>query len=216
MKISLSNGLLIATNNPGKFSEISSLLSQINIKAISPFNFNLEEPEESGKTFAQNALIKAKFYGITTSSLSIADDSGLCIEALSGKPGIHSARFAIDKKTGEKNFPLAFEKIFLELKKINQKFFESEKAKAYFICSLCLFDPKSNFSISFEGRVDGILRFPPLGSKGFGYDPIFVKNGMTKTFGEINPKEKDMISHRAEAFKKLTNWLEENQAIPKP
>ncbi len=197
--------LLVATNNKGKFFEIESLLKTLNIEAIPTFQFNLEEPEETGKNFEENSLLKAKYYAKKTGLMALADDSGLCVEALNGEPGIHSARFAISEKTGEKNFPLAFEKIFFRLEKIGIS--SDKKPKAYFICNLAVFNPQTNFSISFEGRVDGILTFPARGNKGFGYDSIFIKNGMTKTFGEIDADEKDKISHRAEAFFKLTKWL---------
>jgi len=203
MKNSLEK-LLIATGNKGKFFEIEALLKSLGIQAISSSNFDLREPEESGKTFAENSLIKAKFYGEKTGLISLADDSGLCVEAMNGAPGIHSARFALDEK-GEKNFPAAFEKIS---KKIAQN------SRAYFICNLALFDPKTNFSISFEGRVDGELTFPPRGNQGFGYDPIFIKDGMNKTFGEIPATEKDKISHRAAAFRKLKSWLVKQYQLP--
>lgn len=199
----LPNEILIATNNKGKFFEIEALLSQINVKAIPTFQFNIEEPEETGETFAENSLLKAKFYGTKTGLFALADDSGLCVAALNGKPGIHSARFALDDK-GEKNFPAAFTKIFAELKKNGVDF--NDKPAAHFICNLALFDPKTNFEICFEGRIDGHLTLPK-GNKGFGYDPIFVKNNMTQTFGEIAPEIKDQISHRAEAFKKMIHWL---------
>lgn len=198
--------ILIATGNKGKINEISSLLSPLKIQAISPANFNLVEPEEDGKTFAENSLIKAKYYAQKTGLIALADDSGLCVEALGGNPGIASARFAIDEKTGEKNFPLAFEKIFFSLQEIGIG--AEKKPKAYFICNLSLFDPENNFAISFEGRVDGHLTFPARGDKGFGYDPIFIKKGMKQTFGEIDPILKEKISHRALAFEKFTSYLE--------
>jgi len=200
----LPKKILIASGNKGKFYEISDLLKQINIEAISASQFNIEEPQETEETFAANSLLKAKYYAKKTGLFSLADDSGLCVEALNGKPGIHSARFAIDEKTGEKNFPLAFEKIFAELKKAGID--STKKPQAYFICNLALFDPQTNFSMNFEGRVDGTLTFPALGNQGFGYDPIFIKDGMTETFGEISATQKDQISHRAEAFKKLLAW----------
>ena len=192
LQLSDSSRLLIASGNAGKILEISALLKPLGIKPIPASQFNLSEPEENGKTFAENSLIKAKFYGEQTKIVALADDSGLCIEAMNGEPGIHSARFA------QKNFPEAFEKISKKIK---------ENSRAYFVCNLTIFDPEKNFSISFEGRVDGSLIFPPRGNKGFGYDPIFIKDGMTQTFGEIDPQEKDQISHRGEAFKKLINWL---------
>lgn len=189
--------LLIATNNKGKFQEISSLLAPFKIEAVPTFQFNLEEPEETGKTFAQNSLIKAKYYAKKTALISLADDSGLCVEAMNGEPGIHSARFALNEK-GEKDFDAAFENISKNI---------SKNSRAFFVCNLTLFDPQTDFAISFEGRVDGNLIFPALGNKGFGYDPIFIKNGMEKTFGEIDADEKDKISHRGEAFLKFINWL---------
>jgi XTP/dITP diphosphohydrolase len=203
----LKNKIVVATNNLGKFSEISSLLSDIKFESISPFSFNLEEPEENGKTFAENSFIKAKFYAQKTSLTSIADDSGLCVEALKGRPGIHSARFALDEN-GKKNFPLAFEKIFSELDNLGIK--ENEKPRAHFICNLCIYNPKNDFSISFEGRIDGFLTFSAAGLMGFGYDPIFIKNGMKKTFGEIDQMQKDKISHRYKAFSKMVAWLQED------
>jgi XTP/dITP diphosphohydrolase len=206
MTDSFPKKLLIATNNKGKFLEISSLLKPLKIEAVSTADFNLDEPEETGETFEENSLIKAKYYASKTGLIALADDSGLCVEALDGNPGIHSARFAIDEKTGEKNFPLAFEKIFFELQEIGITI--EKKPKAYFICNLALFDPATNFSIAFEGRVDGHLIFPARGEKGFGYDPIFIKKGMKKTFGEIEASEKDKISHRGCAFTKFVTWLE--------
>ena len=203
--IKLPKEILIASGNKGKFIEIQELLNKINIRAIESSKFNLIEPEETAKTFEGNALIKAKFYGKKTQLFALADDSGLCIEALQGAPGVDSAPFAIDE-TGKKNFPLAFEKI----KKLLQEagIDTNSKPKAYFICNLCLYDPISDFVINFEGRVDGFLTFENLGNKGFGYDPIFTKNGMNQTFGEIDQKLKDQISHRAMAFEKMIKYLD--------
>lgn len=203
MKFSLPSQILIATNNKGKFVEIESLLNQINIKAIPTFQFNIEEPEETGLTFAANSLLKAKYYANKTGLVALADDSGLCVEALNNEPGIYSARFAKNAE-GKNDFNFAFEKIFTELKKINAE----KNPRAHFICNLTIFDPKTNFDISFEGRVDGVFTFPPRGNKGFGYDPIFIKDGMSQTFGEIDPELKDRISHRGEAFQKMVNWLQ--------
>ena len=197
----LPTKLLIATNNKGKFSEIESLLNHINIKSVPTFQFNLAEPEETGTTFAANSLLKAKYYAAKTGLTALADDSGLCVEAMNGAPGIYSARFA-KNSDGQDDFPAAFEKIFSEIEKNSPQNF-----RAFFICNLSIFDPKTNFEISFEGRVDGNLTFPPRGDQGFGYDPIFIKNGLNKTFGEMAAEEKDQISHRADAFNKLVEWL---------
>lgn len=200
--------ILIASNNQGKIKEISDLLSEINIQTLSIQDIaefqNFVEPEENGKDFAQNSLIKAKFYAKKSNLISLADDSGLCIESLENQPGIHSARFSLDE-SGKKNFENAFSKIFsmLEEKNLDVK---KDEIKAHFICNLTLFDPKTEFHISFEGRVDGKLT-KPKGNLGFGYDPIFIKDGMSETFGEISPQEKDKISHRSEAFSMFKNWL---------
>lgn len=201
--------ILIASNNKGKIKEISELLSKIKIQTISiqdlPEFKNFIEPEENGKDFAQNSLIKAQFYAKKSGLISLADDSGLCIESLEKQPGIYSARFSLDE-FGKKNFENAFKKIFLMLDKKNLDV-EKNEIKAYFICNLTLFDPETDSHISFEGRVDGKIT-KPKGNLGFGYDPIFIKNAMSKTFGEISPQEKDKISHRAEAFLMLKNWLQ--------
>ena len=192
--------ILIASGNRGKFNEISALLKEVNIEAVPSFDFKLEEPEENGSTFEENSLIKAKYYAKKTGLISLADDSGLCIDALGGKPGIHSARFALDENQNS-NFPKTFEKIFADKEKM------AKNPNGHFICNLTIFDPEDEFSISFEGRADGKLVYPARGEKGFGYDPIFIKNGMDKTFGEIAAFEKDKISHRGEAFRKMMAYL---------
>ncbi len=201
MTFKLPQEILIATNNRGKFNEISDLLKSINIKAVATFDFEIAEPEETGLTFEANSLLKAKYYAQKTNLFALADDSGLCVAAMNDAPGIYSARFAKNAE-GKNDFDRAFEKIANEIAKSNP-----QNLRAYFVCNLSLFDPKTNFSISFEGRADGNLVFPPRGDKGFGYDPIFIKDGMTQSFGEIDPILKDQISHRGVAFKKMVQWL---------
>jgi len=193
--------ILIASGNKGKLVEIAELLETVNIKAISAADFDLEEPEETGISFEENSIIKAKYYGDKTGLISLADDSGLCIDLLDGKPGIHSARLAIDEK-GNKNFDLAFQRIEQELiaKNINLK---SQIIRAHFICNLTIHFPQTKKTKSFEGRVDGKLTFPPKGNKGFGYDPIFIADGFDKTFGEISAQDKEKISHRSKSFEKF-------------
>jgi XTP/dITP diphosphohydrolase len=197
--------ILIATNNYGKFSEISDLLNSIKITPLATFEFNnLTEPEETAQTFAENAFIKAKYYGDATNNISLADDSGLCISALQNQPGVHSARFTIDP-SGKKNFPWAFHKIHQQLLDIG---FDSVNnlAPAYFICNLCLYNPLTYETFNFEGRVDGKIVLP-RGENGFGYDPIFLRNGDNLTFGELSALQKNSISHRNLAFLKLVNFL---------
>jgi XTP/dITP diphosphohydrolase len=205
MSFILPKKILIATNNSGKFVEISDLLKTIDISSISAAQFNIKEPEETGSTYAENSLLKAKYYGLQTRLFSIADDSGLSIDALNGEPGIHSARWAVDQ-SGNKNFAIAFEEIAKKLQEKNIDLY-NQKIPASFICNLCLFDPETNFYINFEGKIDGTITLPPKGDKGFGYDPIFTKDGYNVTFGEIENKEKDRISHRAIAFTKMLEWL---------
>ncbi len=203
--------ILIASGNKGKLIEIADLLHGIGIKAISAADFNLAEPPENGNNFEDNSVIKAKYYGDKTGLIALADDSGLCIDLLDGNPGIHSARWAIDEKTGEKNFQLAFEKIKQELilKGVDLK---NQIIKAHFICNLTLYYSNSGEIKSFEGRVDGKITFPPRGENGFGYDPIFVAdnsaNNLNQTFGEILSEEKDKISHRTKAFEQLVNYFQ--------
>jgi XTP/dITP diphosphohydrolase len=210
------NEILIASGNKGKLVEIATLLEQINIKAISSVNYNLTEPEETGKSFEENSIIKAKYYGDKTGVVALADDSGLCIDLLDGDPGIHSARWTITKDIAgvnngqdKKNFTLAFEKIKQELISKNIDF-KTQKVTAHFICNLSLYCPKTKNIQSFEGRVDGKISFPPLGKNGFGYDPIFIADGYDTTFGEMIAKEKDKISHRNKAFTKLKLYLSTN------
>jgi len=198
--------ILVATGNKGKLVEIADLLAILNIKAIGSFDYNLPEPEENGQSFTENSLIKAKYYGDKTGLLSLSDDSGLCIDLLDGKPGIKSAGFAINEKTGQKDFDLAFEKIKSALieKGVDVN---KDKISAHFICSLSIYDPKTKISNSFEGRVNGRLTFPARGNKGFGYDPLFIPDGFKQSFGEMSPTKKEQISHRAIAFEKLTKML---------
>ena len=160
---------------------------------LSSLDFNIDEPEENGKNFSENALIKAHYTYEHTGLASLSDDSGICIEALEGQPGIFSARWAGPKK----DFSKAIKKVEKKLKNL-----KIEKARAFFICSLAIVWPDGSHQL-FEGRVDGRLIFPPRGNFGFGYDPIFIPDGYKETFGEMDPKIKKKISHRAEAFKIL-------------
>lgn len=198
--------ILIASGNKGKLSEIADLLANLGIKAIGSFSYNLPEPEEIGKDFAENSLIKAQYYGDKTGLFALADDSGICVDLLDGQPGIYSARWAISEKSGQKDFALAFEKIKNALleKGINLK---QDQIKAHFVCNLAIYDPKTKSSNSFEGKIYGTLTFPARGNNGFGYDPIFIPEGYKQTFGEIPYIEKEKISHRSKAFEKLTAYL---------
>jgi len=184
--------LLIASGNQGKVMEITSLLSGFNVSVLPATDFDIKEPEETGKTFKENAELKARHYGKAAGIPALADDSGLAVEALNGDPGIYSARWAGD----EKNFNKAMQRIENELA-------DNANKKAKFVCALSLYWPDTDKIATFEGEVQGTLTFPAKGEEGFGYDPIFVPDGYKKTFAEIPRDEKQKISHRAKAFTKL-------------
>jgi XTP/dITP diphosphohydrolase len=179
--------------------EISELLLPLGLTVVSAGMLGLPEPEENADSFTGNALIKSENAAKLSGYYALADDSGLCVEALGNAPGIYSARWA----GATKDFTVAFERIRSELV---ARGFEPEGARAYFICALSLTSPEGK-SESFEGRVDGTLTFRPRGAKGFGYDPIFVPEGHTETFAEMAPEAKHAISHRAHAFAAFTAYF---------
>lgn len=195
--LSAGNQLVIATHNSGKVREIADLLAPFGLSVSSAAEHNLPEPEENGATFAANAEIKACAAASATGLPALADDSGLGVVALNGAPGIYSARWAGESK----DFFAAMEKVRLELEaqKVPQ-----QQWHAYFICDLCLCLPDGRVQ-HFEGKINGMLRFPPRGDKGFGYDPIFVPEGETRSFAEMDNHEKKAMSHRARAFAKLVS-----------
>jgi len=185
--------LVVASHNPGKVREIKALLGPHGIEAISAGSLGLPEPEETGATFAANAQIKALASAKAGRHAALADDSGLCVDALNGDPGIYSARWAGPAK----DFRIAMNRIHDELR---HKGLSTSAAK--FVCALCVALPNGEHQ-TFEGEVHGHLTFPPRGGRGFGYDPIFVANGMEESFAEIDPAKKHAMSHRAKAFEKL-------------
>ena len=193
------NKLILATHNKGKVSELSELMQPLGYEVISAGDLGLPEPEETGETFIENARLKAVASATAAKLPALADDSGLCIPALDGKPGIHSARWG----GPEKDFVKACAKIKSELEAKGLK----PDVPAYFICVLSLAQPNGS-SIEFEGRIDGRLTFPARGAKGFGYDPIFVPVHSNKTFGEMTQIEKNTKNHRADAFKKFKSYME--------
>jgi XTP/dITP diphosphohydrolase len=187
--------LVVATHNPGKLREIAALLRPFDVETVSVAALGLPEPEETGSTFVANAELKARTAATASGFPALADDSGICIDALGGAPGIYSARWAGDGK----DFASAMARVKSELDALNVP---NEKRTAHFISVLTLAWPDGHVE-SFEGRVDGHLTFPPRGLKGFGYDPIFVPEGHTETYGELEPDYKHGMSHRALAFAKL-------------
>ncbi|MEY4880540.1 MAG: hypothetical protein RJB62_2009 [Pseudomonadota bacterium] len=187
--------LVVASHNPGKVREIEELLAPYSFAPKGAAELGLAEPEENGATFIDNALIKSRSAAKLSGLPSLADDSGLCVEALNGAPGIYSARWA----GPEKDFALAMHRVETELG-------ANPERRAYFVCVLALSLPDGRDE-TFEGRVYGTLTFPPRGKQGFGYDPIFVPEGGHLTFGEMDPGSKHAISHRAKAFAKFSAAL---------
>jgi XTP/dITP diphosphohydrolase len=209
------NNILFASGNYGKFNEIKALFKKFQLDdyqlLFAGDLSNLTEPEENGHSFTENAIIKAKYYGESTNMIALADDSGLSIPRINNLPGLYSARFAVNPN-GKKDFNYAFGKIYKMLKDKNLDP-EIENIEAYFTCSLAIFNPHNQKLHSFEAKVNGKLRFPPIGNLGFGYDPIFIRNGDNKTFGEIGSDEKDNISHRGLVFIDFAKFLHKNNAI---
>ena len=187
------NKLVIASHNQGKIKEIKELLNPLNIEILSAYDLRIEEPEEDGCTFEENALIKSAFVSKATGLPCISDDSGICFSDLNNEPGINSARWA----GKEKNFKLAMLKVNEAIEKI-----EKPNYDCHFICSLSIFWP-DGYDLTVSGRVDGKYCWPPKGHKGFGYDPVFKPLGHKLTFAEMIPEFKHRISHRSIAFKKL-------------
>ena len=205
--------LVIASHNPGKVREIAELLGPHGIEPVSAAELGLPEPDEIGTTFIDNADLKARAAADLSGLPALADDSGLCVEALGDRPGIFSARWALREARvdpaedpglveGERDFGLAMARVRTELEALGPE----ASRNAHFICALALCWPDGH-SEWFEGRVDGILTFPPRGTNGFGYDPIFVPAGHDLTFGELEPAAKHAMSHRADAFRKLVAAL---------
>jgi XTP/dITP diphosphohydrolase len=205
--------LVIASHNEGKVREIRELLGPYGIEPVSAAELDLPEPDEIGTTFIDNADLKARAAADLSGLPALADDSGLCVEALGDRPGIFSARWALagaqvdpvagpGEVTGERDFNRAMARVNDEL---DARGPEAGRA-AHFVCALALCWPDGHCEW-FEGRVDGTLVWPPRGGNGFGYDPIFVPAGREETFGEMDPAAKHAMSHRADAFRKLVAAL---------
>ena len=192
--------LLIGTNNKGKLKEIKNLLPK-SIKILSTSQFKLKSPLENGKTFKQNSIIKSKYFSKKTNLVCLSDDSGLEIDILNKKPGIHSARWGGKKS----NFKKAIKRVYRELNK-KDKNWKKKKIRARFVCtlSLCYLDRVIKIS---TGKIEGKISSKPLGKNGFGYDPIFIPEKKIKTFGEMTPSQKYKIDHRYLAFKKIKKSL---------
>jgi XTP/dITP diphosphohydrolase len=197
VKFERGTTLVVASHNQGKVREIKDLLAPFGIVTKGAAELGLPEPEETETTFAGNAALKARAAAKASGLPALADDSGLAVTALGGAPGIYSARWAGETK----DFSFAMQRVERELKEKGAQDFSAK-----FVCALALAEPGKEPEI-FEGEVHGRLLFPPRGTRGFGYDPIFVADGMSETFGEIEPTQKHAMSHRARAFARLVAAL---------
>ena len=189
--------LLIATKNTGKIKELKELLIglPIHIRCLNAFP-NIMEPEETGANFAENAVLKAKYYALQTKLWALADDSGLEVEALNGAPGVFSARYTGENATAEEKI----EKILQELNNIKDR-------RARFVCTMAIADETGEIKFIADGICDGTIALNASGANGFGYDPIFIPDGFSQTFGELSDQIKRKISHRAQAAEKIIQHL---------
>ena len=200
MKNKKISKILIGTNNRGKLREIANLLPK-KVKVFSTKDFYLKSPNETGKTFKSNALIKAKFFSKKTNLICLSDDSGLEIDVLKKKPGIYSARWGGKKS----DFNKAMQRVYKELDK-KDKEWRTKKVSARFICALVIYWPNRKKIYSL-GKVSGTISKTKKGKNGFGYDPIFIPNGHKRTFAEMSKSYKYKIDHRAKAFKKIRRFF---------
>ena len=194
--LSRGDRLLVATHNRGKLEEIAALLDPHGVTALSAAEFGLPEPEETGTTFIENARIKAHAAAAATGLPALADDSGICVEALGGAPGVHTADWA--ETADGRDFEMAMRRTWEALEAAGA----SSPRRAAFICTLVLAWPDGVDQV-FEGRMAGQIVWPMRGTQGHGYDPIFQPDGHVVTFGEMDRWEKNRISHRADAFRKF-------------
>lgn len=196
-----SGKLVIATHNAGKLREIAALLEPYGPACISVGSLGLPEPAETGRTFVENALIKARAAAESSGLPALADDSGLSVAALGGRPGVWTADWA-ERQWFEGDPGRDWFMAMGKVEGMLQAQGPGVSRDAWFSCTLALAWPDGEHAV-FEGRVDGVLTWPPRGDRGFGYDPVFVARGLSQTFGEIDPEQKHRISHRADAFAKL-------------
>lgn len=186
--------LVVATHNTGKLKELRDLFGDRVKKLTAASDYGLPAPDETGTTFLENALLKAQFVAKATGKVAIADDSGVCVAALNGDPGVYSADWA-----EEPGKPRDF---YMAMRKVNDLLGDNPDRRAHFVSCLVLAWPDGHHE-SVEGYAHGTLIWPPRGDKGFGFDPMFVPNGDTRTYGEIEPDEKNATNHRAVSFRML-------------
>ena len=191
--------IVIASHNQGKISEIREMLAPFEIEVCSAKELNLPDVEETGTTFEENARLKAETLAKASGLPCLADDSGLCVNALSGRPGVYSARYAPDR-----DFDKGMDMLLTEIVHSG-----SDDRRAHFSCVLALAYPEGTCRV-FEGRVEGQIAREKSGNGGFGYDPIFIPDGFDKTFGHFSAEEKAAVSHRGRAFAKFIEYLTKN------
>ena len=188
---------VLATHNPGKLREMSEILSHLGVEVVSPADVGITvEVEETGTTFAENAMLKAKAICAASGLPAIADDSGLCVDALNGGPGVYSARYGGEGLDDRGRYMLL----------LNSMRGQTTRA-AHFSCAIACAFPNGD-TLTAEGRCDGAIAFAPLGEGGFGYDPVFLVPEKGKTFGQLTAEEKSQISHRGKALREFSTQLE--------
>ena len=193
----MSQKFVLATHNPGKLKEMSSILSRFGVEVVSPKELGITvDVEETGTTFAENAMLKAKTICAAAGLPAIADDSGLCVDALNGGPGVYSARYGGEGLDDKGRYMLL----------LNNMRGQTTRA-AHFTCSIACAFPNGD-TLTAEGRCDGTIAFAPMGEGGFGYDPVFFVPEKAKTFGQLTAEEKSTISHRGKALKSFAEKLE--------
>jgi len=190
------NSLVIASHNAGKIREIRGLLGPFGVTVTASSDYRLDEPAETEETFAGNARIKAHFTARATGLPALSDDSGIVVDALNGAPGVHTADWA--ETPDGRDFPRAMTEVWNRLEEVDAP----RPRTARFCCTLCLAWPDGHDEL-FEGTVVGQVVWPMRGDLGFGFDPVFLPDGETETFGEMDPVKKHAMSHRADAFAKL-------------
>lgn len=188
--------VVFASHNAGKIKEIKELLQPFGINVKSALDMKLPDVEETGSTFAENSLLKSQTIAELTGLPCIADDSGLCVDALNGAPGVYSARYAPNR-----DFDKGMEKLLAEMAQSPNK-----SRKAHFSCVISLAFPNGGYEL-FEGRVDGHIAAEKQGNGGFGYDPLFIPDGFAKSFAQMSKDEKNQVSHRGRAVEKLKAYL---------
>tara|TARA_Y100000816_G_scaffold254807_1_gene207227 strand:- start:3797 stop:4399 length:603 start_codon:yes stop_codon:yes gene_type:complete len=192
--------IFIGSNNKGKLKEIANLLPK-SLKIYSNLDYKIPSPKETGTTFEQNSLLKAKYFSKKTKKICLSDDSGIEIDILDKAPGVYSADWSGKKR----NFNQAIKKVYREISK-KDKDWKKKKIKARFICVLTIFWPNGKFIIS-SGKIEGRISNSKRGKNGFGYDPIFIPNGKRQTFGEMDQQKKYRLDHRFVAFTKIRKFF---------